>query len=251
MHQRGSHSETHVIATIEARMASTRLPGKVLEPIGGEPMLAHLVRRVQVVKGIHEVVVATTTSAADDAIEAIARTSGAKVFRGSEQDVLGRIAAAAREYGADVVVALTADNPLVDPAIVKMVLDVYLSSEVDLVANNLESTFPDGMDVQVVRAAALREAIALAESAEDHEHLTRVIRRNPDRFRSVNVEAPPELSFPELVLTVDERDDLLLVQKIVDRLGHEDPTFSCEAVIRLVRNEPELLAVNSQVTRRY
>lgn len=240
-----------IVATVEARMASTRLPGKVLLPAGGEPLLVHLLRRVFAVDCINDVVVATTVNDADDTIVTCAIENGARVYRGSEDDVLGRVTGAAEEQSADVVVALTADNPLVDPLIIRLVLDAHLEHGALITANNFEQTFPDGMDVQVMSMDALRDAGRIAKTASDREHLTKVIRERPDRFARRNVTAPEACLMPELSVTVDEMDDYRLVCRIVDSLGVKDPLFGCEAMITLVRENPDLLQTNDRVKRRY
>jgi spore coat polysaccharide biosynthesis protein SpsF len=242
---------TRIVATVEARMTSTRLPGKVLLPAAGEPLLTHLLRRVLAVDGISDVVVATTVNTADDPIVACAIQHGAQAYRGSEDDVLGRVTCAAEERSADVVVALTADNPLVDPHIICMVLDAHLQYGTSITANNFEQTFPDGMDVQVMSIEALRAARDLAETASDHEHLTQVIRSHPEQFSRHNVLAPEGFFMPELSVTVDEPDDYRLVCEIVERLGSVNPIFGCEALIALIRSDPRLVKMNKRVQRRY
>lgn len=242
-------SSPRVVMTIEARIASTRLPGKVLLEAAGEPLLSHLLRRAQAVHGLADIVVATTTAPADDAIEDCARMSGVRTFRGSEQDVLGRVLAAAGDV--DVIVALTADNPVIDPAIVEHVLDAHLEGGSDITANNFVATYPDGMDVQVVSAQALRLAERLSVDASDREHTTRVLRRLPERFAQVNVRAPDELVYPELSVTVDEIGDYRLVKSIVEQLSPANPLFGCREVIELVRSAPDLRELNADVVRRY
>lgn len=240
-----------VVATIEARMASERLPGKVLLPAVGEPLLAHLLRRVQRVPGIDEVIVATTDGAGDDPIVDCARECLAGVFRGSEDDVLGRVVMAVREARADVVVALTGDNPIIDPIVIEMVLAAHRKGGADITASTFERTFPVGMSVQVADVGALIASQTMAEDAKDREHLTRVLRRRDDVFAHRSVVAPPEMTCPELSVTVDEEPDYELVRRIIERLAPANPAFGCADVIALVRSEPELLAINAAVGRRF
>ena len=151
-----------VIATIEARMGSTRLPGKVLREVVGVPLLGHLISRLQACDKLDDFVVATTTSPADDVIDEYCQSLGVAVFRGDEDDVLGRVLAAASSLAADVVVETTGDNPLLDPSIVDLHVETFLSNTADYVSNAIVPTFPDGMEVQVFSLETLRRSEAIA-----------------------------------------------------------------------------------------
>jgi len=231
-------------------MTSSRLPGKVILEACGEPMLQHLIGRLRACPSIDEIVLATTTNAGDDVLEALARKSGISLFRGSEYDVMGRILAAGESVSADVIVEITGDCPIIDPDIVEQTIQMFLHHSVDYVSNNFIRSFPDGMDVQVFRLNTLRQSAAMTCDALDREHVTRHIRNNPDLFSQVHLVAPPSLHWPELGLTLDEQDDYDLLKKIIENLMPIDPLFSCLDALRLLKKNPDWLEINRNVIRK-
>jgi spore coat polysaccharide biosynthesis protein SpsF len=200
---------------VQARAGSTRLPGKVLMPLAGEPMLAFMLRRLA---GVHAdmVVVATSREPQDDAVAAVAGDAGVAVVRGSERDVLSRFVDALDQHPAEVVVRLTADCPLVDPILVNEALAVSAEQAADYTSNTLVRTYPDGLDVEVVRASALRDADREATDPAEREHVTPFVYRRPERYRLAAVVGPEQLGRERW--TVDTIDDLTRVREIVDRL---------------------------------
>jgi spore coat polysaccharide biosynthesis protein SpsF len=239
-----------IVATIEARMTSSRLPGKVILEACGEPMLQHLIGRLRACPSIDEIVLATTTNAGDDVLEALARKSGISLFRGSEFDVMGRVLAAGESVSADVIVEITGDCPIIDPDIVEQTIQMFVHHSADYVSNNFIRSFPDGMDVQVFRLNTLRQSAAMTCDSLDREHVTRHIRNNPDLFSQVHLVAPPSLHWPELGLTLDEQDDYDLLKKIIENLMPIDPLFSCLDVLRLLKKNPDWLEINRNVIRK-
>jgi spore coat polysaccharide biosynthesis protein SpsF len=211
-------------------MGSTRLPGKVLLPIEGRPLLEQLVRRLRPSRWIDRLVVATTTEPADDAIAAAAEVMGVALFRGSERDVLGRFAAAARAYGAATVVRLTADNPLVDAAFVDFVLDRFAASGVAYAETTTSRTYPYGLSVEVFTRAALDTAAAEATAPDDREHVTPFIRQDPVRFPGLALVAPEPHG--ELRWTVDTAADLAHVRRLFAALALGERPQGHEAIIR-------------------
>jgi spore coat polysaccharide biosynthesis protein SpsF len=205
------------VAVIQARMGSTRLPGKVLADLGGRPMLRFMIDRLRAAP-VDALVVATSDLSQDDAVADVADAAGLPVVRGPEADVLGRFAAALAAHPADHVVRLTADCPLADPAIVEEAVRRHLVTEADYTSNTIVRTFPDGLDVEVVRAAALRAAIDEATRPDEREHVTPFIYRRPDRFRLAAVVTAPCLADERW--TVDTPADLERVRSVVHRLGH-------------------------------
>lgn len=238
-----------IVATIEARMSSARLPGKVLLPAMGEPLLAHLVRRLGAVPSLHDIVLATTTNSADDVLEVFARERGLRCFRGSEHDVMGRVVSAASAAAADVVVETTGDNPIIDPDIVETAIRTFLANEADYVSNTQVKSYPDGMDVQVIALAALRRSASMTQAPLDREHVSLHIRTHPELFRLLHFVAPPQLHWPELAVTLDERSDYELIRRIVEALQPVDALFKCGDVIRLLRDNPRWLELNAAVVR--
>jgi len=239
-----------IVATIEARMTSSRLPGKVLLEAAGEPMLAHLVRRLRAVPSLQGIVLATTVNPTDDVLEAFARKTGIGCHRGSEEDVMLRVIGAARSADADVIVEITGDCPIIDPSIVELVIRSYLNNEADYVSNAHVRSYPDGMDVQVFRRETLERSAAMTSDELDHEHVTLHIRNHPEVFRPVHVVAPPDLHWPELGLTLDEPGDYALLRHLIETLGRSNPLFGCGAVLSLLRAQPKLLELNRGVLRK-
>lgn len=239
-----------IIATIEARMTSSRLPGKVLLEAAGEPMLAHLVRRLRAVPSLHGIVLATTINPTDDVLEDFARQAGIGCHRGSEDDVMLRVIGAARSANADVIVEITGDCPIIDPEVVELVIRSYLHNTAAYVSNAHVRSYPDGMDVQVFKRETLERSAALTEDALDHEHVTLHIRNHPEIFPAVHVVAPPGLHWPELGLTLDEPGDYALLKHLIETLGPSNPLFGCGSVLSLLRANPKLLELNRGVLRK-
>ena len=170
---------SRTVATIEARMTSTRLPGKVLMSAAGLPMLELMIERLRFVKEIDAIVIATTVNASDDPVEELAHRVGVGVWRGSEADVLNRVLDAAKAYEAQTIVELTGDCPLIDPAIVSKVINAYRDQNADYVSNIIERTYPDGMDTQVFATTLLEDVARRTDDVADREHVSLYIYRHP------------------------------------------------------------------------
>ena len=239
-----------MVCIVEARFASTRLPGKVLEPILGAPMLARMIERLLRARTLDEVVVATSTSPADKAVAAAAEIAGAKTFRGSEEDVLARVVGAAQAYDADVIVETTGDCPLHDPAIVDKVVADYLLGGADFVSNIHPYTTPRGTDVRVFSTEALAEIERTSTDPADREHVSLHFWEHPEKYRLRNVTTELPSSAAELRLTVDTRDDLDLITAVYQELYPGDPQFSLSDVLALLERRPELLALNATVRQK-
>lgn len=239
-----------IVATIEARMTSTRLPGKVLLPAGGKPMLKHLVDRLRQVKSIQTIVLATTVNRTDDCLEAFAKEEKIAHFRGSEEDVMGRVIGAADSVNADIVVEITGDCPVIDPLLVEQTIQMFLHNTCEFASNSLIRSYPDGMDTQVFALETLKRSAALTNDPLDREHVTLHICNHPELFRPVNLIAPPDLYWPELGLTLDEKADYELLKNLIEYFGPSRPYFSCREVIELLRTRPEWVAINQEVRRK-
>lgn len=237
-----------IVATIEARMTSSRLPGKVLADIGGGPALALMVHRLSRSQVIDAICIATTTNADDDVIAELAADLGTECFRGSEDDVLGRVLGAAEATSADLIVETTGDCPMIDPAIVDACILGFLAKpEVDYCSNNLERTFPRGLDTQVFPTTVLADVAARTDDAADREHVSLYIYEHPERYRLRTLTATSALRRPELRWTVDVPEDLALVQAVVDALG---PDFCSVDVIDFLDAHPEVAALNAHVEQK-
>lgn len=237
---------TRVIASIEARMNASRLPNKVLLDIGGEPALGRMVHRLQRCRGLDGIVVATTINPADDAIEAWAREVGVACHRGSEEDVLRRVVDAQRGMGADVVVELCGDCPLIDPDLVDLGVETFLARDCDVVTSAVEPSFPQGTEVQVFSLAALEEVADTVTDPAVREHVSLYFYENPERYHIVHLDAAPDQRHPEVRLQMDYPQDLELIRMIYARLEplHGD-AFGLGEIVRLLVQEPWLTAVNS------
>ena len=239
------------IATIEARMTSTRLPGKVLLPSQGKPMLAHMVDRLARVPSLDGIVIATTINAADDPIAALAHNLNVGVWRGSEDDVMARVLGAATHFGADVIVETTGDCPLIDPEIVETCITQYVAQGVDYLSNVMERTFPIGMDTQVFATKILADAAARTQDAADHEHVSLFIYRHPELYRLANVAASPELADPDLRLTLDTPQDFELIDLIFAHFLPHRPAFSLADILSLLHANPQWRRINDHVQHRW
>ena len=216
----------NIVSVIEARMNSKRLPGKVLLPAQKISMLEHLVERLKTIKIIDQIVVATTVNSKDDEIVELCQKKEINFFRGSEEDVMGRVICAAEKYFADLIVEITADCPLIDPNIVDQIIRIFLANNVDYVSNAIVRSYPDGMDTQVFSLKTLKTSYEMVNSDLEKEHVTLHIRNNPNLFSHINVIAPKNIYYPELGLTLDEKDDYILIKKIIDNLYPKYNFFS-------------------------
>ncbi len=236
-----------VVVIIQAHMGSTRLPGKVLEDIGGQSMLARTVRRASRAALADEVVVATTTEPRDEIIVRECAALGVAVFRGSEDDVLDRYYQAARAHSAEAVVRVTSDCPLLDPEVTDQVIRVFLEGDCDYASSGLVRTYPRGLDTEAFSFAALEAAWREATEAAHRAHVTPYIYLTTGRFRLREVTC--EADYSRYRWTVDMPEDLAFVRAVYDRLGR-DGDFSWREVLALVEREPELVTINAHVEQK-
>jgi len=239
-----------IVATIEARMTSSRLPGKVLLPVAGKPMLQHLIERLRAVPSLDEIIIATTVNSTDDTIDDFSREIGVCCYRGSEEDVMARVIGAAETAQADLVVEITGDCPIIDPQIVEQTIRIYNSNSADYVSNAHIRSYPDGMDAQVFLLQTLKNSAEKTVDPLDHEHVTLHIRNHPEIYSHFHLVAPPELHWPDLGLTLDERSDYELLKRIIEYFEPDNPLFSCLDVVRLLRQNPEWVDINRHVARK-
>ncbi len=239
-----------LVATIEARMDSSRLPGKILKELLGKPMLERLVERVKRSRFIQEIIVATTTVPHDNETVKVSQKIGVKHFRGSSDDVLDRVLKAAKAYQADLIVELTGDCPLLDPVIIDSVIQHYLENKYDYVSNVLERTFPRGMDTQIFSVKVLEEVSQMTQEPADRENVSLYIYEHPEKYRLGNVSAPSELKRPELRLTVDTEPDLKLIRGIYSQLYPKKPNFLLHDIIQLLDSDSRLKEINAHVQQK-
>ena len=238
-----------IVATIEARMTSSRLPGKVLLPIGGVPALEFMSRRLKRSSYLDAICVATTTNAQDDVLFALAERLGVAYFRGSEEDVLGRVLAAARAAKADVIVELTGDCPFADPELVDRGIEELFSHDVDYASNTLTPTYPNGFDVQMFPLAILAEVAGLTNDPVDRAHASYYIYMHPEKYRCYNWKSDAASFGPELRVTLDEDADYRALHDIARSMP--DPlTATAGDIVGYLRAHPEVVALNAHVRQK-
>jgi spore coat polysaccharide biosynthesis protein SpsF len=232
---------SRTVALIQARMSSTRLPGKVLEPLCGLPSILYMVQRARRATLPHEVVVVTSTDASDDALASTVAEAGVPVWRGELEDVLARFAGAARAFDASEVVRLTGDCPLIDPAVIDDVIALRREQAVDYAGNTDPATFPDGLDVECFTREALERAVAEARRPSEREHVTLWMRDAASGCSRANLRAIAD--FSALRLTVDYPDDLEVVRRLLARLP-ADGRFDFYDILRALSAHPALADAN-------
>ncbi|MBI4843589.1 MAG: glycosyltransferase family protein [Nitrospirae bacterium] len=235
-------------AVIQARLGSTRLPGKTLMMIEGESLLGHLVHRIKASKYVNDIIIATTTKQADDEIVRFAEGNNLKFYRGSEQDVLDRFYKAAIEYKAETIVRVTPDCPMLDPEVMDLVILKFLEGDFDYAANILPPSYPDGLDTEVFSFKALEKAWKEAGLPSEREHVTQYIIDHPELFRLSNIiKAGEDLSW--MRWTVDHQEDLDFAREIFRRLHKPGRIFYMNDILRLLEEEPGLLEMNKGFSR--
>lgn len=234
-----------IAAVVQARMGSTRLPGKVMAEIMGKPLLWHLISRLKRSKLIDKIVVATTKNEKDKPILELAEKVEVNSFAGNEEDVLDRYYMAATRFEAKSVVRITSDCPILDPSIVDTVVELFLQGKYNLVSNVNPPTFPDGLDVEVLSFATLERTWHEAHLTSEREHVTPYIYKHPEIFRIGNVSYKEDLS--GLRWTVDEARDLEFVRAIFKYLN--GTPFNMGDVLKILEIHPEVLTINAGVRR--
>jgi spore coat polysaccharide biosynthesis protein SpsF len=236
-----------IAAIVQARMGSTRLPGKVLMDIGGRTALARVVRRLSRAMLIHEVIVATSGLPADDAIVQECERLDTPCFRGSEADVLDRYYCAAKNFDADAVVRITSDCPLIDPQLVDETIRVFATEEADYASNVIPRIYPRGLDTEVFTTEALAWAWLEARQPHQREHVTPYFYEHPETFKMASATADADSS--QYRWTLDTPEDLDLIRAIYFRFDNRDD-FSWREVLALMEREPELSRLNSDIVQK-
>jgi spore coat polysaccharide biosynthesis protein SpsF len=237
----------NVVAIIQARMGSSRLPGKVVADLGGRTMLERVLRRTGRSRLVDRVVVATSKSDGDERIVQECRRLEVDWFRGPEDDVLKRYCQTAQAYGADVVVRITADCPFIDPTVTDRMIRAFLHARPDYASNTLVRTWPRGLDTEVISEAALERACCEAGQPYERVHVTPYLYRHPEHFRLLAVRSPHDLG--SLRWTVDSLADLTFAREIYRRLDNDD-AFSWRRVRRLLTQSPSLADLNRHVRQK-
>jgi len=239
-----------IVAIIEARMNSSRLPGKVLLDLAGSPSLKWLIIRLKKSEYVDEIVLATTVNEGDDILEAEAKRLEVSVFRGSEEDVMSRVLGAAIKFRAHIIVSITGDCPLVDHKIVDRGIEEFYKNDVDYVSNVLELSYPIGFDVQVYPRDILEDAARRTDDPIDRVHVTLFIYSHPELYKLHNFSATKSESWPGLRLTLDEQADYKLLNEIFEKLLPINYDFSAKDVVDLLRSNPYLVTINKSVRKK-
>lgn len=243
--------ENHIVASIEARMTSSRLPGKVLmDSIEGISMLEFMINRVRKSKLINKIIVATTTNTNDEPIVDLCRKLKINYFRGSEEDVLLRVLNAHKKFNSDIIVELTGDCPLIDPLIIDKIISIYLNNQYDYVSNSHIRSYPDGFDVQVFSTKLLDYVSGKTKLPYDRENVSSYFYRT-NEFKIFGDIATKELFWPDLRVTLDDKGDYLLIKNIINNLNPtHGNSFRAIDVINYLKKNLHLLELikNSRVS---
>jgi len=243
-----------IVTAIQARTLSSRLPGKVLMPLCGEPLLFRLIERVNKASLRGTIVVATTERHEDDIIEQLCHTWGINCFRGSVNDLLDRHYQLALEYEADALVKIPSDCPLIDPSVIDCVIGHYLNNpgRFDYISNLHPASWPDGNDVEIMSLETLTSACAKARRGFEREHTTPYIWENPDQFRIGNVTWPSGTDFSTTHRwTIDYTEDYRFICEVYERLYHHNPDFGLKDILSLIEKFPELSELNKLYAGKY
>ena len=240
--------DRNICVIIQARVGSTRIPGKVMKEIFGKTILIHDLERIKRMETIDNIVVATTTLKKDDIIVNTVKEydENIGIYRGSSEDVLDRYYKAAKEFRANVIVRITSDAPLIDPKISDLVVKTFLENNCDYCCNNMPRTYPYGLDTEVFSFESLKRARKETHTPYEREHVTPYIRENPDKFILLNVENNVDLS--NLRWALDYLEDFEFITEIYKRLYPQNKIFYMEDIMNVLNKEPLLVEINSKYT---
>ena len=238
------------VIIVQARMGSTRLPGKILKEVLNKTLLEYQIERLQRVRLADAIVIATTTKDTDKPIINLCNNLSIACFRCAEQDVLARYYSAANTFRADIIVRITSDCPIIDPQVIDEVIKYYSDhyAQFDFVSNTLQRTYPRGMDTEVFPFRVLSEAFKEAKASPEREHVTPFIRRNPQRYRLGNVTCDRDLS--QFRWTVDTPEDFELIRNIITTLYPVNPYFGLKECLTAMNKHPEWKLINSYVAHK-
>jgi spore coat polysaccharide biosynthesis protein SpsF len=236
-----------ILAIVQARVTSSRLPGKVVRPLLGVPMLLRQIERISQSKQINRLLVATSNDKTDNVIGELCNKHNISCYRGDLYDVLKRFYEAALPYSPDHVVRLTGDCPLIDPEIMDHIIRFHIQGGYDYTSNTIEPSFPDGLDVEVIRFTSLKEALVKAKRPSEREHVTPYIYQHPKDFRIGSYKTERDLSY--LRWTVDELEDFYVIEQIFKDLYPNNPKFSTSDILSYLANHSYLKDVNKRYNR--
>lgn len=239
-----------IAAIVQARIGSTRLPGKILKELSGKPVLWHVVNRLSYSKLCNKIVVATTTEPEDDKVEYFCAENNFPYYRGSSDNVLSRYYEAAKIFGSDIIIRITSDCPLIDPDIIDKMLEQFISekSNIDYMSNVFTRTFPRGLDTEIFTFDALEKSFSNAVNQNELEHVTPYIYQHPEIFKIKNFANNKDLSFHRW--TVDTVEDFKLINSIYENLYIPEKIFLLNDILKLFDKHPELIKINQNVKQK-
>lgn len=235
-----------VLAIIQARMGSSRFPGKVLMKIEGKPVLQHIIEFLNHSKLIDKIVVATTSLTEDEKIIRLLKDLNCSYYKGNPDNLLARYYECAKKFGGDLIVRITADNPLIDPEIVDEGIRIYRETNSDYVSNMINQTFPIGYLVEILTFDILKKLFETNQNSISQEHVTYDIRKNPHLYKTSEIFALPHLCRPNWRLTIDYPEDFILINKIFSKLYVPDSYIRYQSVVDFLDNNLDLLEINKQ-----
>jgi spore coat polysaccharide biosynthesis protein SpsF len=239
-----------IVCLVQARMNSTRLPGKILTEINGIPMINLQINILKTLSLLDEIVVITTKNSSDDVLVRNLEKNKIKYFRGSENNVLERYFQSATKFNADIIIRITSDNPLIDISILEKIVNTISKNDFDYVSNNLKRTFPIGYDIEAFSYKTLKKIFETTKDIDEKEHVTLYVHKNFEKFKVKNIEADLEETHPEWRVTVDEKEDLELIREIFDTFKEKD-IINYKDLIELFEKKPHLLKINQHVSQKF
>ena len=243
---------TNIVAIIEARMGSERLPGKTLMDVSGKPLIERVIDRIKLAKSVTNIVVATSVNEGDDPIADFCKEKKINFYKGSEDDVLDRVYKAAKEFNADIVAQMGADCPFYDGELIDLLVNKMTEGGYDYASNDMKLTFPEGVYAHLIKMSALEVSAKEAKDKDEREDTPRFIWNNPERFKMYTFEASSDdpLNRPDIRLTVDYKEDMELTRKIYDKFARTKPKFSTKELINFLDKNPELKNINKKVQQK-
>lgn len=239
--------QKNVLCIVQARLNSTRLPGKVLLPLKNRPVIEHVFNQLSFATKLNNIILATSTEESDNKLEVWAINNSKEIFRGNLNDVLERYYFAAKKYNGDIIVRITGDCPLIDPKIVDTVVNEFVEGGFDYFSNTINPTFPDGLDTEVFSYDALETTYFNAKLKSEREHVTPYIKNNPGTFKLGGFEN--KVNYEKYRWTIDNQEDYEFLKIIFEKLYIEDQYISWKDVIRFIDDKPEIININKHIKR--
>jgi len=234
-----------ILATIQARMGSSRLPKKIMLPILGKPVIWHIYKRLRFCKELDQICIATSTSDVDDSIEIFAKKNKISIYRGPEKDLIKRLLEAAKKFDAEAIVRVTGDCPLVDPQIVDEIVKIFKNGlKYEFISNTIERTFPDGLDVEIMSVEFLKELESQLMNQYDREYFVSYIMKNKTRYKCYSLKNNQD--FSHMRWTLDYPKDYDFIKKIFEILFNDSTVFHMKDILQLIKSNPELEKINKK-----